>query len=664
MEIHADVRVDPYFWMKERKSPEVISYLKEENAYTESVLAPAKALRKKLFGELKGRIKQDESSYPFFLRGYYYYKRFEKNKEYPVYCRKKSPKAAEEILLNVNELAKGHDYTSVPFPEISPDSNKMLYVVDFEGRRFYDIYVKDLTTGKLIGAPIKKATGNAEWANDSKTFFYSKQHPETLRSQWVYRHELGRKKDELVYEEKDETFDLSLHKSRTEKFIFLSSISTLSTEWRLLDADNPKGEPEIFLPKEKDHEYALDDGEDGLYVVTNWKAKNFRLMKAPRRPAKKEEWQEVVPHRDDVLLEGASFFQSHYVLSEREQGLTQLAVTDRKTGETKRIAFPDPVYVAGESANPEYKTNFLRYSYESMNRPDGIYDYGFARAASVLRKQYEVPTYDASRYESERVWAKARDGTSVPISLVYKKGFVKNGKAPLFIYGYGSYGSSEDPSFKSDVVSLLDRGFVYAIAHIRGGSEMGRHWYEDGKLLKKMNTFTDFIDCTEHLLKEGYGDPKRVYAEGESAGGLLMGAVVNLRPDLYSAIHAGVPFVDVLTTMLDDSIPLTTGEYDEWGDPRRPEYYRYMAQYSPYDNVTRQGYPHLLVTTGLHDSQVQYWEPAKWTAKLRKFKTSDGFVLLHTEMDSGHGGASGRFKILEQTALEYAFFLMMDGQKE
>lgn len=665
LEAHGHKRNDPWFWMKDRENPDVIAHLNRENEYLEKVLEPVKELREKVLGELKARVKQDDETYPFHLRGFHYYKRFEPGKEYPIYARRKgSPTAPEEILLDVNQLAVGKEYTSVPFPEVSPDNTKLIYAADFQGRRFYDLYVMDIATKKLIGKPIEKTTGNAEWANDSQTFFYVKQHPDTLRSQWVFRAEVGGDKGEMIFEEKDETFGVAVSRSRTDDFLFLASYSTLSNEWRFLDANRPKGEFEVFAAREKKHEYSLEDGGDAFYVVTNWNAKNFRLMRAPRAATPKEKWVEVVKHRKDVLLEDATFFRSHYVLSERKDGQTVLSVTDRKTKRTAPIAFPDPVFVASVETNPEFDVGFLRYRYESLNRPHSIYDYDFRTAKSTLRKQQEVPTFDASLYESERVWATARDGVKVPVSLVYRKGFRKDGSNPMLVYGYGSYGASMEPWFQRDIVSLLDRGFVYAMAHIRGGSEMGRHWYDDGKLLKKMNTFTDFIDVTEHLLKERYADPKRVYAEGASAGGLLMGAIVNLRPDLYRGINAGVPFVDVLTTMLDDSIPLTTSEYDEWGDPRKKEYYDYMAAYSPYDNVKAQAYPHILITSGLHDSQVQYWEPTKWAAKLRKLRQGDSLVLLFTEMDAGHGGASGRFEALKQTALEYSFYLLLDGHKE
>lgn len=663
LEKHGYKRIDPYFWLKERENPEVINYLNAENAYADKTLAPVSELTDKLFAEMRSRIKEDESSAPFKDGAYYYYARFETGKEYPIYARKKgSLKAAEEILINVNELAEGQEYFSVPFPKVSPDGTKLIYAADSTGRRFYDLFVKDLKSKKTEKL-VTDASGQVAWAADNRTIFYTKQHPETLRYQWAYRRAINGGTDELVYEEKDETYGLSVGKSRTNDYIFLISESTVAHEWRFLDSRQPNDQFEVFLPRERGHEYAVEDGVDGFYVVTNWQAKNFRLMKAPRRASKKEEWTEVIPHRDDILLSGVNFFRSHFAVEERRDGLSRLRVVERSSGKSVDVNFPDPTFVVSLSSNEEYDAKAVRYSYESLNRPDGTYDFDFKTGLSQLVKQRSVPNFDDSQYVSERVWAKVRDGTLVPISLVHKKGLKKDGKAPLFQYAYGSYGFSMDPSFSSEIFSLIDRGFVYAIAHIRGGSEMGRYWYEDGKLLKKRNTFTDFIDVTEHLIKEKFADPARVYGQGGSAGGLLIGAVANLRPDLYRGLHAAVPFVDVLTTMLDDSIPLTTGEYDEWGNPNDKEYYEYMASYSPYDNVEKKAYPHMLITSGLHDSQVQYWEPTKWAAKLRKYKNNDALILLRTEMDAGHGGASGRFEALKQTAEEYSFFLMLDGQK-
>jgi oligopeptidase B len=661
LEAHGDKREDPYFWLKERENPEVIKHLDAENAYADAALKPVKDLEDELFTELKSRVKEDESTFPFKDGPYYYYMRYETGQEYPIYARTKGEKGPEEILLNVNELAKGHDFFMVPFPDVSPDHTKLIYATDTVGRRFFDLHVYDIASRKVLET-IPATTGDTAWANNNKTFFYVKQHPDTLRAQYVYRHKAGQKDDDLIFEEKDETFNLDLSRSRTEAFIFIGSNATVSSEWRYLDANKPDGNFEVFAKRERDHEYSVADGGDGFYVVTNWKAKNFRLMKAPRHAAKKETWVEVIPHRADVLLEGATFFKSHYAVEERATGLTQLRVIDRQTGAAEAIKFPDPAYVVDIGTNAEYDTSEVRYTYSSLNRPASTFDYNFQTKQSTLRKQKETPNLDPSQYVSERVWAPARDGVQIPVSIVYKKGLAKDGRAPLLQYGYGSYGYSMDPDFRSSVFSLLDRGWVFAIAHIRGGSEMGRHWYEDGKLLKKRNTFNDFIDVTQALTRERYADAKRVYAEGGSAGGLLMGAVLNARPDLYHGVHAAVPFVDVVTTMLDDTIPLTTGEYDEWGNPNNVEYYRYMKSYSPYDNVEKKAYPAVLITSGLHDSQVQYWEPTKWAARLRDQNTGDKPILLHTEMEAGHGGSSGRFEALKERAREFAFFLWADSQ--
>lgn len=660
MEAHGEKRNDPYFWMKERENPEVVSYIQSENSYADQILAGMAAEKETLFQEMRSRMKEDESSYPSKDGAYLYFQRFETGKEYPIYARRKNaPNAAEEILLDVNELARGHEYFHVPFPEWSPDHTKIVYAADSQGRRFYDLHVVDLATGRPLET-IPNTTGDVAWANDSATFFYLKQHPDTLRSQYAFRHKLGERRDKLIFEEKDETFGLDLIRARTGAVLFLASSATLSSEWRYLDANKPDGKFRIFLARERNHEYTLDDGGEAFYVTTNWQAQNFRLMKAPRQAGPKSKWQEVIPNRADILLENAEFFRGFYAVHERKGGLTRLRIVNRKDNSSRDVSVPDPAYVISGAPNLEYDTQQYRYLYESMVCPETVYDYDLASSESLLRKKKATPNLDVSQYVSERRWATARDGVQVPISIVYKKTTARDGRAPLYQYAYGSYGSSMEPYFDANVFSLLDRGFVYAVAHVRGGSEMGRHWYDDGKLLKKRNTFTDFIDATEFLVQQAYADPRRVFAEGESAGGLLMGAILNFRPDLYRGVHAGVPFVDVLTTMLDESIPLTTGEYDEWGDPRRAEYYQYMRTYSPYDNVEPKAYPTIFITSGLHDSQVQYWEPTKWAAKLRKLSTSGLPILLRTEMEAGHGGSSGRFEQLKETAEEYAFFLWAD----
>jgi oligopeptidase B len=531
MEAHGKLRVDPFFWMKERNSPKVEKHLKAENRYVKAVLAPVKTVQKKILKELKSRIPPDDQSLPYLERGYYYYRRFEKGKEYPVYARKKgSPEVREEILLNVNKLAKGHDYCDVPFPEASPDGTKLAYVADFTGRRFYDLFVLDIASGKIIDK-ISQTGGVFVWAADSQTLLFAKQDPETLRSCWIFRRKIGGE-DELVFEEKDETFDVSLAESRTGTFLFIVSNAKLSTEWRVLRADQPKETPKVFLPRERDHEYSLEDTGEGFFVLSNWRAENFRLFQAPYDVTTKKEWTEIIPHRVDVLLEGVDCFRTHYVLSERYRGQTRLTVVGRNGEGSREIEFPDPVYVAGVDMNQEFEATFLRYRYESLHRPTSFFDYVFSRRKSELRRVQPVPGYDASLYQTARVLAPARDGTLVPVSLVFRKNISRNGKSPLLVYGYGSYGLSMEPWFQSDIVSLLDRGFVYAIAHVRGGSEMGRAWYENGKLKKKCNTFYDFIDATEFLVREKYGDPARIYANGGSAGGLLMGVIANERPDL------------------------------------------------------------------------------------------------------------------------------------
>lgn len=658
-EEHGRKRPDPWYWLRERANPSVVLHLEAENAYTSAMLAPVANERARVLAELKGRIQQDDASLPFLKDGWLYYRRFEAGKEYPLYARKRGLDSPEELLLDVNELAVGRDFCEVHFPDPSPDGKSIVYAADFEGRRFFDLFVKDLATGRVT-SHIPRTAGDAVWAADSRTLLYCKQDEETLRSRWVFRHEPGAA-DALVFEESDDTFDVGVGDSRTGNFLFLVSNAKMSSEWRVLPAKHPKREPTLFLPREEEHEYSLEDTGEDFLVLSNWGATNFRVFRAPHAGGAKETWRELIPHRDDVLVEGVDCFATHIVLAERADGQTRLAVLDRTTGNRREVTHPDPVHVVGLEANEEYHAPFVRFRYESLHKPPSLFDYDFASGESRLMREQPVPTYDASNYETERRWAVARDGARVPLSIVRHKRTARDGTAPLLVYGYGSYGLSMEPWFLSDAVSLLDRGFIFAIAHVRGGSEMGRHWYDDGKLFRKLNTFHDFIDATEFLVKEGYGARERVYANGASAGGLLMGVVVNERPDLYRGVIAGVPFVDVLTTMLDDTIPLTTSEYDEWGDPNDEKAYWYMSQYSPYDNARAQAYPAILATSGFHDSQVQYWEPTKWVAKLRQLSTSARPLLLHTEMDAGHGGASGRFEALEQIALEYAFLLLCDA---
>jgi oligopeptidase B len=667
--IHGQTRVDNYYWLNERDNPKVLEYLKAENACTEAVMKPTEALQEKLYNEIVGRIKQTDLSVPYRSEGYYYYTRVEEGKDYPVYCRKKgSLEAPEEILLDVNEMAQGHGYYAVVGLSVSANNHLISYGVDTVSRRKYTLHFKNLETGETLPDEIVNTTGGAAWANDNKTVFYTQIDDTTLRPQKIFRHVLGMPadSDKLVFHEADETFDTFVYKTKSKKYILIASTSTLSTEYRYLDAETPAGEFAVFEPRLKDLEYEIDHYGGNFYIRTNLDAKNFRLMTTPVGKTGKENWREIVPHRADVLLEGFELFKNDLVLEERKNGLTQIRIIpwDKKAPE-HYVDFGEETYAAYVMMNPEFDTDWLRFGYSSLTTPSSTYDYNMATGEKKLLKRQEVlGGFDPANYHAERLYATARDGVKVPISLVYRKGFVQNGQAPCLLYGYGSYGYSTDPDFSSARLSLLDRGFVFAIAHIRGGQEMGRAWYEDGKLLKKKNTFTDFIDCAEYLVAQKYTNPGVLFANGASAGGLLMGAVVNMAPDLFKGVVAGVPFVDVVTTMLDKSIPLTTGEFDEWGNPEVKEYYDYMLSYSPYDNVEAKNYPAMLVTTGWQDSQVQYFEPAKWVAKLRTLKTDKNPLLLWTNMEGGHGGISGRFRRMKQVALEYAFILNLAGIKE
>ena len=666
--IHGDTRIDNYYWLNERENPKVIKYLEDENEYLKNVMKHTEKFQDKLFDEIVGRIKQTDESVPYLDNGYFYYRRYEEGKEYPIYCRKKGNlDAQEEIMLDVNdEVAKGHDFCRVVGLRVSEDNRFLSFGVDTVSRRKYTIHFKDLTTGEILKDEIPNTTGGATWANDNKTVFYIiKDH--TLRAFKIKKHILGTslKKDKLVFHEKDVTFSTYIGKTKSKKYLVISAYSTLSTEMRLLDANTPHGKFKIFQPREKDHEYSIDHFENKFYIVTNWKAKNFRLMETKENKTKKRSWKEVIAHRENVLLQGIDVFKDYLIVSEREKGLRQIRIINQQSKEEHYLDFGEAAYLAYVSTNREFDTNLLRYGYTSMTTPNSTFDYNMKSKEKELLKQQEViGDFDPGNYSSERLYAKARDGVEVPISIVYRKDFNKNGKQPLLIYAYGSYGASMEATFSSVRLSLLDRGFAYAIAHVRGGQEMGRWWYEDGKLLKKKNTFTDFIDCGEFLIKANYTSTKELFAMGGSAGGLLMGAIYNMRPDLFKGIVAGVPWVDVITTMLDDSIPLTTSEYDEWGNPNDKEYYDYMLSYSPYDNVEAKEYTAMLVTTGLHDSQVQYFEPAKWVAKLRELKTDSNLLLLHTNMKAGHGGKSGRFKRYRETALEYAFMFDQLGIKK
>jgi oligopeptidase B len=672
-------RIDNYYWMKlsdeqknatqkDEQTQKVVNYLTAENDYLKTNLKHTEGLQKKVYDEIIGRIKQTDESVPYKDNGYWYYTRFEQGAEYPIYCRKKGTlQGIEEILLNVNDMAKGHSYYSITGLSVSEDNNLLAYAEDSVSRRRYTVYVKDLRTGKLVEEPVPNTEGQVTWANDNKTYFYTKKDSATLRSRWIIKHKVGTtyKSDPVVSEEKDETFYTGIYKTKSNKFLVIWAGSTLTNHYQILDANTPDGKFKEFNLRERGLEYSIDHYGDKFYVVTNLDAQNFRLMETPDTKTAKANWKEKIAHRKDTLLQGIEIFKNHLVLSERAQANTLMRIINQKTNEKHYLNFGEPAYTINPSINLDFDTELLRYGYTSMTTPNSTYDYNMNTKQRTLLKQQEVVGgYKAEDYQTERIWAEATDGTKIPMSIVYKKGLQKNGNNPTMLYGYGSYGASMDPTFSITRLSLLNRGFVYAIAHIRGGQEMGRQWYEDGKLFKKKNTFTDFINCAEFLIEEKYTQPEKLFASGGSAGGLLMGAVVNMRPDLFKGVIAAVPFVDVITTMQDESIPLTTGEFDEWGNPKDPESYMYMLEYSPYDQVKPQNYPNMLVTTGFHDSQVQYWEPAKWVAKLRAMKTDNNKLLLRTNMETGHGGTTGRFKRYEEISQEYAFVLDLAGIKE
>ena len=666
LEAHGDIRVDNYYWLRERENPEVMAYLEAENTYTEAVMAHAADFQDQIYDEIVGRIQQDDDSVPYKKGDYFYYYRYEEGDEYSIHCRKKgSLDAPEEIMLNANELAEGHEFFTMWGVEVSPDAKTLAYAIDTVGRRFHTLRFRDLETGEDLPDVIENVTYNGEWANDSTTYLYTKQDPETLRWSHIYRHVLGTDpaEDALVYEETDEEFSAFVFKSRSEKYLMIGSNQTLSSEYWYLDAENPAAEPQLIQAREADHEYGADHYDGHFFIKTNLDAKNFRLVKSPDSAPGKENWTDVIPHRDDVLFRGAETFRDHLVVEERQNGLAQVRIIPWDGSEEHYLDFGEPTYYAWISDNHEIDTSSLRYSYTSMTTPKSTFDYDMATKEKTLLKEHPVlGGFDKANYTTERLWATAGDGVEVSISLVYRNDLFKSdGSNPALLYAYGSYGSSMDASFSSARLSLIDRGFVFAIAHIRGGQELGRQWYEDGKLLKKKNTFTDFIDSGEFLIDKKYTSPDRLFAMGGSAGGLLMGAVTNMAPELFQGIVSHVAWVDVVTTMLDDDIPLTTSEYDEWGDPREKEYYDYMLSYSPYDNIEAKDYPNILMTTGLEDSQVQYFEPAKYTAKMRDLKTNDTVLILKTNFEAGHGGATGRMKQHKETALDYAFMLDLAG---
>jgi len=667
---HGHKRIDNYYWLNDRENPEVIDYLKAENAYTEKMMSPSKKLQDRLFDEMKARIKEDDESLPYKSNGYFYYTRFEKGKEYAINCRKKGDlKAKEEILLDQNALAKKTKYFALGALTVSTNNELIAYATDTVSRRIYTVYFKDLKTGKNLPDVITNTTGNIVWANDNKTLFYSRQDQQTLRSYQVYKHTLGTdaSKDELVYEEKDETFNCYVTKTKSKKYIIIGAGSTVASEIRFVDADKPSDKFQMFLPRKRDHLYSIEHFGDKFYVVSNLDAPNYKLMETSVKKTNDTKlWKEVIAHRKDVFLEDIEIFKDFLVVEERKNGLLNMRMIRWKDKQEHFLDFGEAAYSAYTSVNPDFDTKILRYGYTSLTTPNSTYDYDMEKRSKTLMKQQEIlgGKFDSKNYITERIYVTARDGAKVPVSIVYHKNTKKDGNAPLLQYAYGSYGATMDVYFSSARLSLLDRGFIYALCHIRGGQDLGRAWYDEGKMFNKKNTFYDFIDCSLYLLDNKFTNKEKLFAEGGSAGGLLMGAIANLRPDLYKGIIAEVPFVDVVTTMLDESIPLTTGEFDEWGNPKNVDSYIYMLSYSPYDQVEKRPYPNMLITTGLYDSQVQYWEPAKWVAKLRTLKTDNNMLLLHTNMDAGHGGASGRFQALKEVALNFAFMFQILGITE
>jgi oligopeptidase B len=661
-----DIRIDNYFWLNDRNNPEVIAYLKAENAYYKKSTAHTKKMQTNLFKEMKARIKEDDESVPYLYNGYYYSTRYKKGQDYPIYSRRKgSLSAKEEIIFDCNKLAKGHNYFQLSGLSVSNDNKFATFAIDTLGRRIYTLQIKNLETGEILPDKIENVTGNSTWANDNKTIFYTRQDEKTLRADAVFKHKLGTnsEKDSLVYFEKDDTFSVSVYKEKSKKYIVIGCSSTLTTEYRILLADKPDDKFMVFQKRVRGLEYSISHYGNDFYIMTNKdKAYNFKLMKTSESVTGKENWKDVIAHDEAILLEEIDIFKDYLVVSERSNGLNKIRIIPWNGKGSYFLPFESETYTAYTTTNVDFDTDILRYGYQSMATPASVIDFNMKTKTKEIKKEQLVlgGSFDKNNYIEERIWANAIDGTKIPISMVYRKGLNKNRKNPLLLYAYGSYGASMDAYFSTTRLSLLDRGFVYAIAHIRGGEDLGRKWYENGKLLKKKNTFIDFIDCSKFVIEKGYTSPEHLYAEGGSAGGLLMGAVINMAPDLYHGVIAQVPFVDVVTTMLDETIPLTTGEYDEWGNPNVKKYYDYMKSYSPYDNVKPQAYPNLYISTGLHDSQVQYWEPAKWVAKLRATKTDSNHLFLDVNMDAGHGGASGRFEALKELSKEFSFLLDLE----
>ena len=662
MSVHGDTRVDNYFWLRDKEDPDTIAYLEAENLYTQNAMKHAEGLQSKLYVEMLGRIQQTDVSVPVKRDDYFYYTRTEEGLQYPIYCRKHgSPGAAEEVLLDGNAAAEGLKYFRVGNFAVSPNHRLLAFSVDREGNEMYTIRVKDLDTGELFADEIDNTYYSLEWAEDNATFFYTIL-DEALRPYRIYRHTLGERENTLVYHEPDERFTVELAKTRSRAYIFINIDSPLTSEVRYVRTGHARAEFEVLLPRVHGTEYEATHHGESFFIRTNDAAQGFRVVEAPVADPSKDNWKEIIAGRAGITIESATAFQDYLVTEERHRGLLQIVIRDFRTGESQAIAFPEPVYTAEVGANAEFASKILRFHYTSLVTPASVYDYNMETGERELKKRQAVlGGYDPAEYQSERLHATAADGVEVPISLVYKKGFVRDGKAPTLLYGYGSYGISIDPSFSSDLLSLLDRGFAYAIAHIRGGMDMGKPWHEDGRLLKKKNTFADFIACAEHLIALDYTSPERLAITGGSAGGLLMGAVINMRPELFAAVVTRVPFVDSLNTALDASLPLTVGEYEEFGNPAQAEFYAYMKSYAPYENVAGHDYPAILITTGLNDPRVSYWEPAKWTAKLRALKTGNRPLLLKTNMGAGHFGASGRYEHLKETAFNYAFLLSVLG---
>jgi len=661
-EIHGERRVDDYFWLRDKKDPEVAADLEAENAYTDAVLKPTQALQEALYKEMLGRIKETDMKVPYRKSGFYYYSRTEQGKQYPIYCRKKGDLGApEQVTLDLNALAEGRKFMALGAYTVSDDTHLLAYSTDDTGFRQYTLHVTDLRTGE-IREKVAENVVSAAWAADNQTLFYVIEEESTKRPYRLYRHRLGTTAHEVVYEEPDQAFNIGVGRTRSERYLILGVGSHTTSEARFVPADTPEGEWKLVAPRVHDQEYDVDHHGESFYIRVNDTGRNFRLARAPVSSPGRESWQEVVPHRPEVMLEGVDLFKSHYVLFEREGGLPQLRVTDLRTGASHRMAFPEAAYSAFPDANPEFDTTAFRYNYQSLVTPSSVFDYDMEKRTSTLLKQTEVlGGYDPSRYAIERLYATAKDGVRIPLSVVYRKDFRRDGKSPAYLYGYGAYGFPLPITFSSNRVSLLDRGFAIALAHVRGGGEMGKAWHDDGRMMKKMNTFTDFIAAAEHLMAEKWTSPDRLVIEGGSAGGLLMGAVANLRPDLFKAVVSKVPFVDVINTMLDESLPLTVGEFEEWGNPKKKDEYDYLKTYCPYTNLARKPYPSMLIKTSFNDSQVMYWEPAKYVAKLRTLKTDQNPLLLKTNMAAGHGGASGRYDALREAALDYAYILREVG---